>query len=182
MIPLRFYYFGNPTGFSFRRLAAVFYWNYLFADSPSIDLHLQAGRTLSIFNLSSAFGTRTLLMGLSRLPIPHPRGCQMSEDFKNRLIAHAQVAIDRAGRSQSEAATQQYLVLPFVQLLGYDPLNPDEVIPEAHASFSEKFKNRVDYAICIDREPAIAVECKCVGRLSEANRGELKGYFNAVLR
>ena len=26
----------------------------------------------------------------------------------------------------------------------------------------------------------IAVECKCVGRLVDANRGELKGYFNAL--
>ncbi len=104
----------------------------------------------------------------------------MTDDFRARLITHAQTALDRAGRAQSEAATNQYLVLPFFQLLGYDPLNPDEIIPEAHASFSEKFKNRVDFAICKDKEPVIAVECKKVGTLSEANRGELKGYYNAV--
>ena len=69
----------------------------------------------------------------------------MSEEFRSALIAHAQAAVDRAVRAQSEAATQQYLVLPFLQLLGYNPLDPDEVIPEAHASFSDKFKNRVDY-------------------------------------
>lgn len=104
----------------------------------------------------------------------------MSDDFKARLATFAQTVVERAPRATSEAATQQYLILPFFQLLGYDPLNPDEIIPEAHASFSDKFKNRVDYAICIDGEPAIAVECKCVGRLVDANRGELKGYFNAV--
>ncbi|HEX8693242.1 MAG TPA: type I restriction endonuclease [Longimicrobium sp.] len=104
----------------------------------------------------------------------------MTDDFRRQLFAHAQTAIDRAGRALSEAATQQYLVLPFIQLLGYDPLDPDEVIPEAHASFSDKFKNRVDYAICQNREPVIAIECKKVGTLAEANRGELKGYFNAV--
>lgn len=104
----------------------------------------------------------------------------MPDDFKSRLISHAQAAVQRAERAQSEAATQQYLILPFFQLLGYDALNPDEIVPEAHASFSEKFKNRVDYAICIEGEPVIAVECKCAGKLSEANRGELKGYFNAV--
>lgn len=104
----------------------------------------------------------------------------MSDDFKSRLVAHAQAVLDRAGRAQSEAATQQYLVLPFFQLLGYDPLNPDEIIPEAHASFSDKFKNRVDYAICKDHEPVIAVECKKVGTINEGHRGELKGYFNAV--
>lgn len=104
----------------------------------------------------------------------------MSQDLRAALVAHAQTTLDRAGRAQSEAATQQYLIIPFIQLLGYDPLDPDEVIPEAHASFSDKFKNRVDYAICQNGQPVIAIECKKVGTLNEANRGELKGYFNAV--
>lgn len=104
----------------------------------------------------------------------------MSDDFRQRLVTHAQAALQRADRATTEAATQQYLILPFFQVLGYDPLNPDEVVPESHASFSDKFKNRVDYAICIDRVPVIAVECKCAGKIVEANRGELKGYFNAV--
>lgn len=104
----------------------------------------------------------------------------MSEEFRSALVAHAQAAVDRAVRAQSEAATQQYLVLPFLQLLGYNPLDPDEVIPEAHASFSDKFKNRVDFSVSVNGEPAIAIECKKVGTLTEANRGELKGYFNAV--
>jgi hypothetical protein len=104
----------------------------------------------------------------------------MTDDFRQRLVAHAQAVVQRAERATTEAATQQYLILPFFQVLGYDPLNPDEVVPESHASFSDKFKNRVDYAICIDREPVIAVECKCAGRLVEANRGELKGYYNAL--
>ena len=104
----------------------------------------------------------------------------MSDEFRSRLVSHAQVAVERAGRAPTEAATNQYLVLPFFQLLGYDPLDPDEVVPEAHASFSDKFKNRVDFAICQDKTPVIAVESKKVGALVEANRGELKGYFNAV--
>jgi hypothetical protein len=104
----------------------------------------------------------------------------MSDDFRTRLVAHASVAVDRAARAGSEAATNQYLVLPFFHLLGYDPLDPDEVVPEAHASFSDKFKNRVDFAICQDKTPVIAVETKKVGALIEANRGELKGYFNAL--
>lgn len=104
----------------------------------------------------------------------------MSSDFRERLTQHARVAVERAPRAQSEAATAQYLVLPFFQLLGYDPLDPDEVVPESHASFSDKFKNRVDFAICMGGEPVIAVECKKVGALNEGHRGELKGYFNAV--
>jgi len=104
----------------------------------------------------------------------------MSEEFKNRLLVHAKTAVERAGRAQNEEATKQFLIIPFLQLLGYDPLDPDDVIPEADASFSDKFKNRVDYAISKEGVPVIAVEAKKVGGLSEANRGELKGYYNAV--
>jgi hypothetical protein len=104
----------------------------------------------------------------------------MSEEFKNRLLVHAKTAVERAGRAQNEEATKQFLIIPFLQLLGYDPLDPDDVIPEADASFSDKFKNRVDYAICKESVPVIAVEAKKVGSLTDANRGELKGYYNAV--
>lgn len=104
----------------------------------------------------------------------------MPEEFRERLIQHAKLAVERAPRATTEAATNQYLVLPFLQLLGYDPLNPDEVMPEVHASFSEKFKNRVDFAIYRDGQAVIAVECKKVGCALDDRRGELKGYFNAV--
>jgi predicted type IV restriction endonuclease len=105
---------------------------------------------------------------------------QVSEEFKNRLLTHARTVVDHAGRAQNEEATKQFLILPFLELLGYNPRNPDEIIPEADASFSDKFKNRVDYAISKEGAPVIAIEAKKVGSLSTANRGELKGYYNAV--
>jgi hypothetical protein len=104
----------------------------------------------------------------------------VSDEFRNRLLTHARTVVDRAGRAQGEEATKQFLIIPFLQLLGYDPLNPDEIIPEADASFSDKFKNRVDYAISKEGVPVIAIETKKVGSLSTTNRGELKGYYNAV--
>ncbi len=102
------------------------------------------------------------------------------QDFKDELVAFSKVAVTRSERVTSEEAAKQYLILPFFQLLGYDPLDPDEIIPEAQASFSDKFKNKVDYAICIDREPVIGVECKRTGELATADKGEIRGYFNAV--
>jgi predicted type IV restriction endonuclease len=105
----------------------------------------------------------------------------VSEEFKNQLLTHARTVVERAGRAQNEEATKQFLIIPFFRLLGYDPNDPDEVVPEADASFSDKFKNRVDYAIYKEGVPVIAVETKKVGSLSVANRGELKGYYNAVL-
>src|SRR5690554_3338397 len=108
------------------------------------------------------------------------RGSIMSTDFQTKVVDFAKMALSRADRVTSEEATKQYLVLPFFQMLGYDPLNPDEIIPESQASFSDKFKNRIDYAICHDGDPVIAVECKRTGALTDSHRGELKGYFNAV--
>jgi len=104
----------------------------------------------------------------------------MSKEFLTKVIEYSKTALSRASRVTNEEATKQYLVLPFFQFLGYDPLNPDEIIPESQASFSDKFKNRVDYAICHDGKAVIAVECKRTGALSDSHRGELKGYFNAV--
>lgn len=104
----------------------------------------------------------------------------MSEEFKKRIIEHSERALKLADKAGTESATQQYLIMPLFQLLGYDPQNPDEIVPEAQASFADKFKNRVDYAIYKEKEPVIAVESKKVGSLSEANKGEIKGYFNAL--
>jgi predicted type IV restriction endonuclease len=104
----------------------------------------------------------------------------MSEEFKNELLIHARTVVEHAGHAQTEEATKQFLVLPFLDLRDYNPLNPAEIIPEADASFSDKFKNRVDYAIIKEGVPVIAIEAKKVGSLASANRGELKGYYNAV--
>lgn len=104
----------------------------------------------------------------------------MGQEFRDRLLGHARTAVNRAERVQNEESAKQFLIIPFLQLLGYDPLDPDEVIPEADASFSDKFKNRVDYAVYRSGDPVIAIEAKKVGALSVANRGELKGYYNAV--
>lgn len=73
-----------------------------------------------------------------------------------------------------------FLVLPFLQFLGYDIMNPDEVCPEHHADFSEKYKNRVDYAVLREGQPVIAIECKALGAPLKDDRGQLKSYFNAA--
>jgi hypothetical protein len=102
------------------------------------------------------------------------------DDFKEQLTEYARKAVGRSGRVENEQATRQFLIIPFLELLGYDPFSPDEIVPEVDASFSDKHKSKVDYAIFKDEEPVIAIESKKVGSLKEANKGELKGYFNAV--
>ena len=101
------------------------------------------------------------------------------EDFRQRMIAHAKLASGRAARVESEASTNASLVQPFLATLGYDVGNPDEVSPEHHADFSEKYQNKVDYAILHLGKPVIAIESKRVGSAMKDDRGQLRSYFNA---
>lgn len=101
------------------------------------------------------------------------------EEFRQRIIAHAKQAVSRAPRVESEASTNASLVQPFLMALGYDVTNPDEVSPEHHADFSDKYQNKVDYAILHEGKPVIALESKKVGAAMKDDRGQLRSYFNA---
>ena len=53
---------------------------------------------------------------------------------------------------QTEEATKHALVLPFLQAMGYNPFNPEEIVPEYTADFGVKSGEKVDYAIMGDPE------------------------------
>ena len=48
---------------------------------------------------------------------------------------------------QTEEATKNAFVMPFIQMLGYDIFNPTEVIPEYIADIGTKKGEKVDYLI-----------------------------------
>lgn len=103
------------------------------------------------------------------------------QDFKSKLIDLAKVAVSNAPRSQNEQATKMFLVMPMIGFLGYNALDPNEVFPEHECDFSEKYKNKVDYAIFRNGEPVIAIECKQVNSPTlRDDRGQLRSYFNAA--
>lgn len=104
----------------------------------------------------------------------------MSEEFKRKLLAFAQRTVQIAPTCKNEESTKLFLILPFLGFLGYDDRNPHEVCPEHGADFSERYKNRVDFAILKDGEPIIAIECKCAGTPLKDERGQLRAYFNAA--
>lgn len=101
------------------------------------------------------------------------------EDFRQRFLTHAKLATERAPKIDSEAKTNASLVQPFLTTLGYDITNPDEVSPEHHADFSEKYQNKVDFAILSQGLPVIAIESKRTGAAMKDDRGQLRSYFNA---
>jgi len=101
------------------------------------------------------------------------------DEFRSSLIEFGKRALKVRDHLKNEEATKVALILPFIALLGFDDRDPTEVAAEHAADFSEKYRNRVDYAILQDMRPIIAIECKCLGNGKKDDRGQLKAYFNA---
>jgi hypothetical protein len=102
------------------------------------------------------------------------------EDLRNL----AEQIKKRQAHVKGEEATKQALVLPFLQLLGFDVYDPTEVKPEYIADFAKKKSSgqfeKIDYAITLKGEPAIFVECKAVDVAVEDHDGQLARYFNST--
>lgn len=82
---------------------------------------------------------------------------------------------------QTEEATKNAFIMPFLQILGYDVFNPLEVVPEFTADVGLKEGERVDYAIVLNGAPAMLIECKCCSsELNAANESQLLRYFHAT--
>jgi predicted type IV restriction endonuclease len=81
----------------------------------------------------------------------------------------------------TEEAAKTALVMPFINLLGFDVFNPSEVIPEYTADVGTKKGEKVDYAICIDGKLSILIECKpSTGDLSVNHASQLFRYFSVT--
>lgn len=79
---------------------------------------------------------------------------------------------------QTEEATKNALVMPFINILGYDIFDPTEVIPEFVADVGIKKGEKVDYAIVKDGKIIMLFECKhCGGDLSIKHASQLFRYF-----
>lgn len=101
------------------------------------------------------------------------------DEFRASLITFGERALRVRDHLKNEEATKVALVLPFIALLGFDDRDPTEVSAEHASDFSEKYRNRVDYAILSNLKPVIAIECKSIGGSKKDDRGQLKSYFNA---
>lgn len=85
------------------------------------------------------------------------------------------------GMVQTEEATKNAFIMPFLQLLGYDVFDPLEVVPEFTADVGSKVGEKVDYAIILNGQPAILIECKCCGNeLNIGNESQLLRYFHTT--
>jgi len=93
-----------------------------------------------------------------------------------------------AGRIEShsetistEEAAKTSAVLPFLQSLGYDVFNPSEVVPEFTADAVGKKGEKVDYAIRLNDEICILIECKALStNLEKKHLSQLFRYFTVT--
>lgn len=82
---------------------------------------------------------------------------------------------------QTEEATKNALIMPFIQALGYDVFNPMEVVPEFVADVGKKKGEKVDYAILNDEaKPVILIECKHWGENLDVHKSQLLRYFTVT--
>lgn len=93
---------------------------------------------------------------------------------KIQLLSNKVVDMDKP---LTEEATKTALIMPFIQSLGYDVHNLNEVVPEYVSDVGIKKGEKVDYAIMKDGKPIMFFECKSV----DSNLDN-KEYLNQLYR
>ncbi|MDP2832578.1 MAG: type I restriction endonuclease [Pseudomonadota bacterium] len=102
-------------------------------------------------------------------------------DFIDQLRSLAARIMNTKDMIQTEEATKNAMVMPFMQALGYNVFDPLEVTPELIADVGTKKGEKVDYAILRDGKPIILFECKkCGGDLNINHASQLFRYFHVT--
>lgn len=100
--------------------------------------------------------------------------------FKEDLQRLSLQINERKAHIVNEEMTKQALIIPFIQVLGYDVFNPLEVKPEYVADFGIKKGEKVDYALYKDKQVIAFIEAKSVNDTLQNKDAQLSRYFNAV--
>jgi predicted type IV restriction endonuclease len=102
-------------------------------------------------------------------------------DFIDQLRILASRVAATKDLIQTEEATKNAMIMPFIQILGYNVFDPLEVTPELIADIGTKKGEKVDYAILRDGKPIILFECKkSGGNLSINHAAQLFRYFHVT--
>lgn len=99
-------------------------------------------------------------------------------DFKDQIKLLGDRVIKLKDQIQTEEATKNAFIMPFIQALGYDVFNPMEVVPEYISDIGLKKGEKIDYAIMKDGHPCILIECKHVNQNLNLHYGQLLRYFH----
>lgn len=99
-------------------------------------------------------------------------------DLKLKLEQLHQKVIGLKDQINTEEATKNAFVMPFIQILGYDIFNPTEVIPEHICDIGTKKGEKVDYVIRKNDDPILIIECKHWKESADAHNSQLHRYYH----
>jgi hypothetical protein len=100
--------------------------------------------------------------------------------FKEDVADLAKRAISAQAVAQTEEATKNAIVMPFLRVLGFDVFDPTQIIPEYVADVGLKKGEKIDYACKIGDRIEYLVEAKSVStNLRDAQYNQLFRYFHA---
>lgn len=98
-----------------------------------------------------------------------------------KLTALGARAAEQGAHLQTEEATKNALVMPFINALGYNVFDPLEVVPEFTADVGIKRGEKVDYAVMREGRPILLVEAKAITvDLDRAVMSQLFRYFSVT--
>lgn len=99
-------------------------------------------------------------------------------DFKD-LIKQLGERVEKLKSSMpTEEATKNALIMPMLSALGYNVFDPTEVMPEFTCDIGTKKGEKIDYAIMMNDEPVILIECKQWQQDLTLHDNQLLRYFN----
>lgn len=101
-------------------------------------------------------------------------------DFKDEIKQFGDRVEKLRDQVQTEEATKNAFIMPFIKALGYDVFNPFEVVPEFIADIGIKKGEKVDYAIMREGQPCILIECKHWGDSLDPHNSQLFRYFHTT--
>ena len=100
-------------------------------------------------------------------------------DFKDTIKQIADRINKIKDKLETEEATKNGLIMPFIQALGYDVFNPLEVMPEYTCDIGTKKGEKIDYAILKEGKPILLIECKHWNQNLNLYDNQLLRYFHA---
>ncbi|WP_295127798.1 type I restriction endonuclease [uncultured Chitinophaga sp.] len=101
-------------------------------------------------------------------------------DFKDVIKQLGERSLKIKDAVNTEEATKNAFIMPFIQALGYDVFNPAEVTPEFVADLGIKQGEKVDYAVYKDQKLIILIECKWHGHGLDVFNSQLFRYFHTT--
>ena len=99
-------------------------------------------------------------------------------DFKDLIKQLSERVEKLKDNLQTEEATKNALIMPFIQAIGYDVFNPMEVMPEFTCDIGTKKGEKIDYAVIKDGEPIMLIECKHWAQDLNLHDNQLLRYFH----